>query len=90
LNFVLVDVDIVPEIARTQNVPINGFYVQLPYIVFYKNGVEDSRYPQMQKNGVPYQVRCFKEKELVNMFDLELIFNETLSRNIKAGRITNK
>ena len=44
----------------------------------------------MQKNGVPYQVRCFKEKELVNMFDLELIFNETLSRNIKAGRITNK
>lgn len=84
----MVDVDIVPEIARTQNVPINGFYVQLPYIVFYKNGAEDSRYPQMQKKGVPYQVRCFKEKELINMFDLELIHNETLSRNIRTGRVS--
>ncbi len=86
----MVDVDIVPEIARTQNVPITGFYVQLPYIIFYKNGIENSRYPQMQKNGNPYQVRCFKEKDIINMFELESIFNETLSRNIKTGRIINK
>lgn len=53
----------------------------------FKNGVEEGRYPAFQKKGVPYQVRCYKEKDIVNLFDLEKIFAETLSRNLKSGRV---
>ena len=87
LNFALVDIDIVPGIAKEYNVPVSGFFIQLPMIIMFKNGVEDGRYPAFQKKGVPYQVRCYKEKDIVNLFDLDKIYNETLSKNIKSGRV---
>ncbi len=87
LNFALLDVDITPSIAREYKVPISGFSVQLPMLIMFKNGVIEERYPSFQKDGVPYQVKCFKEKDLVKLFNIEKIYNDTLSKNIKTGRI---
>jgi len=87
LNFALIDIDIIPGIAKEHNVPISGFFIQLPMLIMFKNGLEEERYPNFQKKVVPYQVRCYKEKDIANLFELEKIYHETLSNNIKHGRI---
>ena len=61
--------------CQKQGINTQGYYVELPIIVFYKNGDEFKRYPSRdKKTGNSYTVKYYSKKEIINYFELDSIF----------------
>jgi hypothetical protein len=56
---------------------INALSVHIPLVILFRNGEEVFRYPINDKNGKPISVKHYKEKEIIRLFDLETIYNNS-------------
>ena len=88
LNFIKVDVDLLPFLADEQKISNSTLYCQLPVVILYKNGVEIYRYPGYDAKGRPLQAKAYKEKDMIRLFELDRIHNSTA--NIIPREKTNK
>ena len=86
LNFIKIDVDLLPELADRYKISDSFFSSQLPVILLFKNGLEIYRFPGYDSNGKIQSVRVYKEKEIIRLFDLERIHNETENLILKANK----
>lgn len=77
LNFIKIDVDLLPTLAERYKISDSFFSSQLPVILLFKNGLEIYRFPCYDSNGKIQAVRVYKEKEIIRLFDLERIHSET-------------
>jgi len=76
LNFAKVDVDLLPSLAKENNIETKSFFQVLPAIIVFKNGEEDVRYPGFDKRGKPFQVKYYREKEIVKNFRFRRFISE--------------
>ena len=77
LNFIKIDVDLLPSLAERYKISNSFFSSQLPVILLFKNGLEIYRFPGYDSNGKTHAVRVYKEKEIIRLFDLEKIHSES-------------
>ncbi len=77
LNFIKVDVDLLSFLADEHKISNSTLYCQLPVAVLYKNGVEIYRYPGYDSKGRPLQAKAYKERDMIRLFELESIYNNT-------------
>ena len=76
LAFYSVNVELNENICKRHEVEISGIIVELPIVIFFKNGQEVKRYPTRDNKGNTYQAQFYIKKELIKFFDLENIFQE--------------
>ena len=50
--------------------------VSLPYMIMFKNGKEVERLPGYDEKGNPRKMKFYREKDIVEIFDLKNIVKE--------------
>ena len=78
LNFAKIDVELLPQIAQEYEISTSAFFSVLPVIILLKNGEMTDKYPHNDKNGKPLKVKYYREKEIVNIFNLENLYLDTV------------
>jgi hypothetical protein len=73
LKFLYINIEILEDLAYSKNVKFKGILTQLPVLVLYENGKEVQRYPANDSKGNPYQVKYYRERDIVRYFNLDMI-----------------
>ena len=71
LIFGKMDVDLNESLVSQMGINLKGWKVTLPYLIMFKNGKEVQRLPGNDAKGYPKKMRCYKEREIVDVFELK-------------------
>lgn len=77
LRFGKMDVDLNENFAKKMGINLQGFKVTLPYLIMFKNGEEVERFPHNDSKGYPLKIKYYREKDIVDIFELKRIQEET-------------
>lgn len=73
LIFGKMNVDLNENFVGKLGINLHGFNISLPYIIMFKNGKEIERLPGYDNKGKPKKMNYFREKEIVDIFQLKSI-----------------
>lgn len=79
LTFFKINVDNFDKLTKKYNIKLDGFVVELPIVLMFKDGSEFKRYPPIDKNGNTTSARYYSKKELIKYFELDRIYSDLLS-----------
>ena len=72
-----IDIDENEELGKKYGVNTHRYQNIIPYIILFVNGKDTERFPGTDKNGNPWRVKYYREKEIVRIFDLEELKRKT-------------
>ena len=75
LVFGKMNVDLNESFVKRLGINLHGFSVALPYIIMFKNGKEIERLPGYDSKGKPRKMKYYREKEIVDVFQLKSIIS---------------
>ena len=73
LIFGKMNVDLNENFVEKLGINLHGFNVILPYMIMFKNGKEIERFPGYDNKGKPKKINYFREKDIVDIFNLKSI-----------------
>lgn len=73
-----INIEVNSTLLERLNINVSGIRVQLPVILLFKNGVEEKRYPPVDKKGKTQSVKYYSKKEMIKFFDLENLYLQSL------------
>lgn len=75
LVFGKMNVDTNENFVQKMGINLHGYNVTLPYMILFKNGKEIERLPGNDSKGKPKRMRYYKEKDIVDVFQLKNIIS---------------
>ena len=73
LVFGKMNVDLNEKFVERMGIHLHGYGVSLPYMIMFKNGQEVERLPGYDSKGHPKKMKYYREKEIVDVFQLKSI-----------------
>lgn len=71
LKFFEVNVDALPELAKKYRINTGTYSRQLPTVILFEDGIEESRFPMISKEGKIGKAVRFDKRELAKYFNLQ-------------------